>query len=164
MGIIKRHISAKSGGSAVTIIAEGNRFYGDTVISGKMHIDGTFEGSLHSTDDISIGRNGLVAGQIFAKTIYVNGRLEGEIICDNLHIEKGGTVNGRLCCAKLQIDNDGSFIGERTLPDALLAADVSERSKPKEQHSTYTSSELMIDNAMQLIDSLPDRITLTKQE
>ncbi len=157
MGIIKRNVSAKSGRSAVTIIAEGNRFHGETTISGKMHVDGRFDGRIDSSDDISIGRAGQIRGQVRAHAVNVSGLFEGDLICDSLHIEKGGRVRGNIYCATLSIDPDGCFVGERRLPgeqrltwDGQVAAETA-------------VTEVCLSPEVDLIDSLPDRITLSRK-
>lgn len=117
MGILKRDASAKAARSAVTIIAQGNKFSGEMNIVGKMHIDGLFEGTIASLDSISIGKRGEVRGQIRAHQINVSGLLEGEIHCEELHIESGGRVRGVVYSREMRIDRRGCFAGERHLPE-----------------------------------------------
>lgn len=152
MGILKRHVPPKPGRSTVSIIARGNRFSGDTRISGKMHVDGTFEGHIVAEDDISIGVDGLITGRIRATKIFVSGRLEGEIICDHLFIEPGGQVNARVCCADMKVDQGGIFVGERSLPEPTLGTNPIDLSDalPNTEH-------------MDILASLPGRITLNKK-
>lgn len=154
MGIIKRDVSAKSARSAVTIVAQGNHFKGDTQISGRMHVDGLFEGSIDSTDDISIGRHGCIRGRVRARNLTVSGVLEGELICERLHIERGGQVRAMVCSEDLSIDPQGCFVGERRLPET-----------PQLEHQQDSSAQDSRENIdYSLIDSLPDRITLDNRE
>lgn len=150
MGIIKRDVSAKSGRSAVTIIAQGNHFKGDTQVSGKMHVDGLFEGSIDSCEDISIGRHGCIRGRVKARNVTVSGILEGELICEQLHIERGGQVRAIVCSDNLSIDPQGCFVGERRLQTIPQLEYHPEEAKTDRSDSIDYS----------LIDSLPDRITL----
>ncbi|MDY6891105.1 MAG: polymer-forming cytoskeletal protein [Pseudomonadota bacterium] len=151
MGIIKRDVSAKPGRATVTIIAQGNHFKGDTQVSGKMHVDGLFEGKIDSCEDISIGRHGCVRGRIRARNVTVSGVLEGELVCEQLHIERGGQVRATVCCDGLSIDPQGCFVGERRLQmRSPLAHHCAE--SPREQSESIDYS---------VIDSLPDRITLS---
>jgi cytoskeletal protein CcmA (bactofilin family) len=151
LGIIKRDVSAKSGRSAVTIIAQGNHFKGDTQVSGKMHVDGLFEGNIDSSEDISIGRHGCVRGRIRARNVTVSGVLEGELVCDQLHIERGGQVRATVYSDNLSIDSQGCFVGERRLQiTPQLEYHPEEAVREKSGSIDYS-----------LIDSLPDRITLS---
>ena len=154
MGIIKRDVSAKSARSAVTIVAQGNHFKGDTQVSGKMHVDGLFEGSIDSSDDITIGRHGCIRGRVRARNLTVSGVLEGELICEQLHIERGGQVRAMVCSEGLSIDPQGCFVGERRLPET-----------PQLEHQQESSEQESSGNVdYGLFDSLPDRITLGGKE
>ena len=162
MGILKRNVSAKSGRSAVTIIAQGNRFQGETSIVGKLHVDGEFEGSLDSSDDITVGRQGRVSGRIRAKAVNVSGTLEGMLVCESLHIERGGRVCANVHCTKLSIDPDGVFVGERQLLDPQwLPQDTAVTRLDTEDDDGACVEVIDLDSA--LIDSLPDRITLSRK-
>lgn len=121
MGILTRAASAKSARSAVTIIAEGNKFTGEMSIVGKLHIDGIFEGNISSLDSISIGKRGAVHGNIRAHQINVCGLLQGEIHCDELSVENGGKVRGTVYSEHMVIEREGCFIGERRLKEGASA-------------------------------------------
>lgn len=149
MGIFKKSVSSKPNRSAVTIIAEGNKFSGEMNIIGKMHIDGTFEGNINSLDDISIGASGHVSGVIKAKHMTVSGLLEGEVVCDELHIEKGGKVRAAVLSKVMSIDPAGCFQGERR--------ENAGPAYPAIKTPDYESG-------LDAIDSLPDRITITSSE
>ena len=145
MGILKRNVPTKStAGSAITIIAEGNKFCGDMSIIGKMHIDGMFEGNISSLDSISIGKAGHVSGLIKAKTVDVCGLLEGEVICDELHIEAGGQVRAIVESKQMSINPQGCFVGERRIKEV----------------SALTDKSPTMETGSEAIDSLPDKITL----
>lgn len=152
MGILKRNVSTQSSRSAVSIIAHGNRLTGSLAVVGKLHVDGVLEGELDSTGDLSVGRQGVVRGSVRAVQVTVSGTLEGDLYCESLHIERGGRVQGHVCCDELTIDPKASFIGDRRmLPRAQLA-----HLEPESERSSCLDG---LD--YQLIDPLPDRITLT---
>ncbi|QLE98188.1 bactofilin family protein [Neptunomonas phycophila] len=144
MGILKKSVSSQPNRSAITIIAEGNKFSGDMSVVGKMHIDGIFEGKINSLDHISIGKSGSVNGSIKAKQLIVSGVLEGEVVCDELHIEKGGKVRATVLSKVMSIDPAGCFLGERKLHEKSSLQVIS----PPEA------------SGVDAIDTLPDKITL----
>lgn len=150
MGIIKKTLSAKPDRSAVSIIARGNRFSGDVTAVGRMHIDGTFDGTIVSSNGVSVGRHGCVKGTIKAPKVNVSGLLEGEMHCNEIHIESGGEVNGLIVCHKLSIDDDGIFIGERRTVEAVVTPEP----------SGLLSSDLVSD----MMDALPDKIVLSMDD
>ncbi|PIE25495.1 MAG: hypothetical protein CSA60_00385 [Neptuniibacter caesariensis] len=147
MGILKRNVSTKSAHSAITIIAEGNKFCGDMSIVGKMHIDGVFEGNIASLDNISIGKSGHVRGLIKARAVDVCGLLEGEVICDDLHIDAGGQVRATVESKHMSIHPQGCFLGERRLKEV----------------SQLTDENNKLETGMDAIDSLPDKVVLEQK-
>jgi len=149
MGFLKKSVSSKSNHSAITIIADGNKLSGEMNIVGKMHIDGVFEGNINSLDNISIGATGHVSGVIKAKLLTVTGLLEGEVVCDELHIEKGGKVRATVLSKVMSIDPLGCFQGERR-----------ENAGPVYPAVKAPDYESGVD----AIDSLPDKITLQSSE
>ncbi len=82
---------------------------------GKLHIDGIFEGRISSVDSVTVGRRGVVKGVIRAHQVSVCGRVDGEVYCDELTIERGGQVQGLVHSRQMTIHKRGNFIGERDL-------------------------------------------------
>ncbi len=157
MGILKRNVSAQSSRTAVTIVARGNQMQGELNLTGKLHVDGMLEGRIHSEDDLTVGRQGVVRGNIRARQVTVSGVLEGELYCESLHIEKGGRVHANVSSDELIIEPKASFVGERRThikPQARLVQLQSEQ----EQSDTDCLEGL----DYHLIDSLPDKITLSR--
>ncbi len=157
MGILKRNVSAKPVRSAVTIIAQGNQLSGDMRVNGKVHVDGVVEGRLEATDDVTIGRNGVMRGCLRAEHVNVSGLLEGDLICASLHIEKGGKVRANVYSDKLSIDPQGCFLGERRM----------QQTTPRLEYQSDIASQEVVEGDVldhALFDTLPDRITLSRQE
>lgn len=157
MGILKRNVSAKSGRGAVTIIARGNSIAGEMRVNGKVHVDGCVDGRLEATDDVTIGRQGVIRGCLRARHVNVSGLLEGDLICTSLHIEKGGRVRGNVSSDTLSIDPQGCFVGERRVQTTTPRLEY----QPQAEEGDEEPGEVF-DHA--LIDTLPNRITLSRQE
>ncbi|MDF2181981.1 polymer-forming cytoskeletal protein [Neptuniibacter sp. CAU 1671] len=122
-------------------------------IIGKMHIDGIFEGNISSLDGITIGKAGHVKGLIKARTIDVCGLLEGEVICDEMHIEPGGQVHATVESVEMSISPRGSFVGERRIKDKTKS--LSESASASNQNAGKSGVEA--------IDSLPDKVVLKQK-
>ncbi len=158
MGLLTRDAPAKSTRSAVTIIAQGNKFSGEMSIVGKMHIDGVFEGNISSLDSISIGKRGEVRGIIRALHINVCGLLEGEIHCDELTVEDGGKVRGTVYSDQLVVERKGCFVGERHLKADASKSDASKPEDSKADAEAPASSRSpMLTRAL---EDLPGKVTL----
>ncbi|GGO81153.1 hypothetical protein GCM10011348_19550 [Marinobacterium nitratireducens] len=163
MGILKKKSAANPPRGAVTIIAHGNRVSGDLRIQGRLHVDGAVEGKIDSSDDISIGRKGWIKGHVRARELHVSGQLEGEVVCDALHVEAGGKVRARVLSQTLAVDPRGCFQGERRspAPEPLVLETMPEPdtgAEPEQAPRRAATMEFGVD----AIDSLPDRITLSR--
>ena len=104
---------SSSGPTAVTIIANGNRFVGDIEVTGQLQVDGLMEGSIRAEDTMTIGSQGSINGRIHGHLVQVAGHFEGEIWCDDLVIFPSGEVAGQVHCRQMVVENGGSFIGQR---------------------------------------------------
>jgi cytoskeletal protein CcmA (bactofilin family) len=104
--------------TAVTIIAQGNRFTGDIDVTGELQVDGTMEGNICAEDTMTVGALGQVSGRIRGQLVQIAGRFEGEIWCQDLTIFSGGFVSGKVHCQQMVVEAGGSFLGQR---DELLA-------------------------------------------
>jgi cytoskeletal protein CcmA (bactofilin family) len=91
----------------------------DVLFKGEVHtssrsfrVEGTVEGSIHSTGEVSIAQGGLVKGTIFAKHLVVTGRAEGTMkISDCLEIHGTGFVEGDVEVGSLVVDEGGTLQG-----------------------------------------------------
>ncbi|WP_255856002.1 bactofilin family protein [Marinobacterium rhizophilum] len=116
-------------------------------VQGKVHVDGVIDGKIDSNDDISIGKFGEVRGLVKAKQVHVSGRLEGEVICDELFVEAGGKVRARVLSLQMSVDPKGCFQGER-------------REQIQQVLALQEAPEKAFEFGVEAIDSLPDRIVL----
>lgn len=162
MGILKKSIPTKSESSAVTIISPGIHFKGEIIASGRLHIDGSFEGTISSNTDVSIGKQGMVTGDIKAPNVNVSGRFEGDVSCNELHIEDGGDVRGTVISNKMSIDGTGMFVGERRTVETLIptASTVQGFLGSDSESGQLEATDLDVD----IFASLPDKITLAAEE
>lgn len=91
----------------------------DVTFTGEIHtgarsfrVEGTVDGIIHSTGEVSIAPGGLVKGTIFAKHLVVTGRAEGTMkITDCLEIHGTGYVEGDVEVGSLVVDEGGTLQG-----------------------------------------------------
>lgn len=101
---------SSSGGA--TIIAQGTRIKGEINTDCRLHIDGEFEGTIHSKDTVMVGKNGIVRGDIESASLIVSGRFIGNITANVLEIKPQGRVEGTAATSEFVIERKGMFIGE----------------------------------------------------
>jgi len=101
--------------TSTTIISQGAKLKGDFNLMAKLHIEGEIEGTVNSSTQISVGKSGLVKGEIVCSKFILNGKFEGKIECDILEITNGGMLNGEIVIRDLIIEKGGIFEGTSTL-------------------------------------------------
>ena len=101
---------SSSGGA--TIIAQGTRIKGEINADCRLHIDGEFEGTIHSKDTVMVGKNGIVRGDIESASLIVSGRFIGNITANVLEIKPQGRVEGTAATSEFVIERKGMFIVE----------------------------------------------------
>jgi cytoskeletal protein CcmA (bactofilin family) len=94
------------------IIGEGVTFKGSIAAPGKVSINGTVSGELKA-DDLMIGKQGKVTGDVQAREIDVHGELNEKIDCkEHIMIHGTGKVTGSMAYSELEIERGGKFAGD----------------------------------------------------
>lgn len=95
-----------------TVITKGTKLTGDIDLDGTFHLDGFLEGNLTGDSRISIGKSGLVQGNITAREVYISGKVEGNIVSESCDIMAGGKVQGKIKCKSLAMQISSVIHGE----------------------------------------------------
>ena len=96
----------------------------------SFRVEGTVEGTIHSTGEVSIAPGGLVQGNIFAKHLVVTGRAEGTMkITDCLEIHGTGYVEGDVEVGSLVVDEGGTLQGVCVRRDHNASLEASSTAK-----------------------------------
>ncbi len=115
MAIFGRNDNKKSAAAikkCATTIAYGTQIKGDIVLTSSLHIDGEFEGTIHSDHIITISTQGRVIGDIIAKGIIINGLFRGSIQSPTIEILSQGNVKGKLTYHELTVEKGAKVEGE----------------------------------------------------
>lgn len=78
-------------------------------------MDGEFSGIIQSTNVISIGKSGVVEGEVTAHKLMVTGQFRGNADCNEIEILAGGKVTGQISTSVLVIERGSTFDGESRL-------------------------------------------------
>ena len=62
-----------------TVLGEGTVFDGNLKTSGTVRVDGTVNGNCTSDEEMILGPEGVVKGNVSAKNIIISGRVDGDI-------------------------------------------------------------------------------------
>lgn len=75
-----------------------------------MHLDGCVESVVNAVN-VSIGKTGVLIGELIATHVTVSGRVDGKIRCDLLELLNGCQVHGEVQCHDLVVEKGAKFIG-----------------------------------------------------
>ncbi len=108
-----------SNASGTTVIANGTKVKGDIIIECNLHIDGIFEGLIKSENNVTIGKTGVVKGDIFSDKLIVSGAFTGKVDSDIVDVLPTGKVYGNVLANEFVIERGGFFEGESKTKDSL---------------------------------------------
>jgi len=117
MAIFSKQQQTTQETKATTIISQGAVIKGDLELTAKLHIEGVVDGNIKSTNEVSIGKDGIIKGDLKASKLIVNGTFEGTAECDYIEIMKGGIIKGNITIKNITIENGGCFAGTSTLKE-----------------------------------------------
>ncbi len=104
-----------------TIITQGAKLKGEIEIECNLYIDGELEGSINSSKEINVGKNGHVKGTIKTERLIVQGFVEGSVDATRVEIKAGGHVNGEIISNDLVIESKGIFEGNSIIKEKHAA-------------------------------------------
>ena len=87
-------------------------------LSCNLYVDGEFEGIINSKNDVNIGKNGHVKGDVVTQRLVVQGFVEGTVNAMRVEIKAHGRVSGTIESGELIIEAKGIFEGSSVVKDA----------------------------------------------
>ncbi len=122
MGIFSKVSKRSEQQDGTTVINSGTSFKGMIDTQGSIFIDGRFEGIIVATQDVTIGKNGEVLGEIRSKVLTVNGLIDGLFDVEQVNILGFGKVIGKMQYDELLIEQNGVFEGEGKKRNSTLTS------------------------------------------
>lgn len=96
-----------------TLIAVGATVIGEITGDTDVMIEGTVEGKVHPTQNVTVGEHGVVRGKIHARRVRVAGRVEGNVhASESIEILTTGSLEGDVMSPGMVI-GDGAFFKGR---------------------------------------------------
>jgi cytoskeletal protein CcmA (bactofilin family) len=122
VGIFSKSDKKSKSETGTTVINKGTTFKGMIDTKGSIFIDGRFEGIIVASQDVTIGKNGEVLGEIRSKVLTVNGIVDGLFEVDQANILGFGKVLGKMHYNELIIEQNGLFEGEGKKKNSTLSS------------------------------------------
>ncbi len=97
--------------AGMSFVANGTSIKGNISAQSEIFIEGHFEGEISSQSTVVIGENGRGQGTIKANRMVINGTFEGESECEIIEIMTSGKHKGEIIADELVIERGGSFVG-----------------------------------------------------
>jgi len=123
--VVRQELSTVNIGKSVVIKGE---------LSGSedLTIEGAVEGKIELRQNLlTIGPNAKIKAQVFAKTVVVEGHVQGNISAgERIDIRDKGVVEGNLAAPRVSIADGAQFRGSVDMQGAGKFADASGDSKP----------------------------------
>ena len=93
------------------LVGINSEFRGDVTTHGTMRIDGKFIGNI-AADSVIMGEKATVTGDISVRCIVIGGRINGNIVADEIvEIKPSGQLYGDIHTKKLSVAEGGIFEG-----------------------------------------------------
>lgn len=117
----------------VAVLGPTLRFKGDLSAEEDFIFQGRIQGSIHHTQRIIVGTQGVVHGNILARVVVVDGNVEGDLYGkESVVVHETGRVHGNIYAPKVgisegavfngRIDMSGTAIAEQSAPQAAPQA------------------------------------------
>jgi cytoskeletal protein CcmA (bactofilin family) len=98
-----------------SFIGANSVFKGDIETKGTLRVDGTMEGNVNA-DWVILGEKASLKGDIKARGIIVGGRVEGNLIAEEIvEIKAKGQISGDVSTNKFTIVEGGIFDGRSSM-------------------------------------------------
>jgi cytoskeletal protein CcmA (bactofilin family) len=99
--------------SKTTVVAAGTTLKGEVTGSASLVVEGVVEGRLHLENEVAVGVDGLVTGEISARSVRVGGRVKGNIRGrEMIEILANGSVHGDVRSPRVVIADGAFFKGK----------------------------------------------------
>jgi cytoskeletal protein CcmA (bactofilin family) len=102
-----------------SVIGHNIQFRGELIGTEDLLIEGKIEGTvLMQGQNLTIGTKGELDANIHAQNIIINGKLNGDVLADELiEIKKTAVVKGNLISPRIQLEDGGKFRGSMDMVD-----------------------------------------------
>ncbi len=98
-----------------SVVARETVIKGNIKVENRLFIDGKVEGSIESSTTVTIGKDGLVEGEVKINKLIISGRAKGKVDCEICEILSGGLVEGELIVRTLIVEAGGMIEGKTTM-------------------------------------------------
>lgn len=109
--------------ATVSIVAHGARCVGDIECTGILRIEGRLEGSVRSTEQALVTREGFLLGDVEAGIVLVAGTIRGNVTAsERVELQPGANVEGDITAPRVVVADGSTFNGRLTMRAAVASS------------------------------------------
>jgi cytoskeletal protein CcmA (bactofilin family) len=106
----------------IAVLGPTLRFKGDLSAEEDFIFQGRIQGSIHHTQRIIVGTQGVVNGNILARVVVVDGNVEGDLYGkESVVVHETGRVHGNIYAPRVGISDGAVFNGRIDMTGAAFA-------------------------------------------
>ena len=115
----------QNGSNSITLLGAGASFEGKITSPHMVQIYGKFSVEIHTSDSVTIGRDGTIVADITAKSAQIGGKIQGNLVCkEQIELQEHAEVRGNITAKELVIKKGAIFHGNSSM---LQIADVNKK-------------------------------------
>lgn len=117
-------MKTKGGGELNGFLDRGSLFRGDLEFEDTMRIDGRFQGTIASKNELIVGETATIDGEIHVRRVAISGTVLGKIKADErVEIHRNGRVFSEIETPKLIIEEGAIFQGKCVMDERPATPD-----------------------------------------
>jgi len=126
-----------------TVIGEGVKLVSANLTGiGSLRIDGEFTGDIEMEDEVILGENGCVYGNISSRQALIAGTVEGFIKCKaSIHATRNSSISGDIEASALIIDEGAKFNGSCKTVNQITNTTISQLTTSIDSDSDSNSKD-----------------------
>ncbi|MBQ3656148.1 MAG: polymer-forming cytoskeletal protein [Bacteroidales bacterium] len=96
----------------ISTIAFGAEITGEITANGNFRIEGQIKGNINISGKLVVDDSGVIEGNITCKSALISGKLDGQIIVEDLlELKHSAIIHGDIVTSKLSIEEGAVFSG-----------------------------------------------------
>jgi cytoskeletal protein CcmA (bactofilin family) len=109
---------SEEGGKLSTVIAKGTTINGNINMEGSIRVDGFIKGKVKSSETLTVGKTGVVEGEVQVKEAVVGGKVNGNLSASQrVELEDKALIMGDVKTRIFVIKEGGIFHGKCSMKE-----------------------------------------------
>ena len=109
-------------------IERSTKITGEIISEADFRIDGTLEGTITTSGNVVIGKEGVINGNVNCSFADVEGKFSGKIeVKESLSLKSTSSVEGEVIIGKLIVESGASFNAKCSMRSAKEVKSISEK-------------------------------------